>query len=998
MTTPAVEINNNEQQEITNTNSGDDSSVGETKDDNGGGKNDDDHTESTTAAPMEATNQDTETSQQEQQTNNGSSENATTSPPSTAATTTTTINSPSSSALSPSTTATAIAPAAAPTTTISETLSPNAPIGLGIASSMPAIGKRLSVQIETLENRINNDMYDTDAWTLLLNEVQSQPINIARNIYERFLNVFPTAGRYWKLYIEQEMAGKNYDMVEKIFLKSLRSVKNVELWKLYITYIKTIKSDNNREEIIKAFELALENIGMDISSTPIWTEYIAYLKEEKTNTTFEEGQKMTSIRKLYQRAVENPMHELDAIWKEYDQFENSINKVLAKSLLTEHYNKYQQARNVYRDRKALLEGILRNMLAKPPRTSDKEEHQVRLWRKLIAYERTNPQRFDQASFRNRVTATYNQCLLCLYRYPDIWYEAATYQAECNNIDSCIQFYDRALVALPKNLFIHFAYADYLESIKKLPQAKEIYEKLITSTSTTTTTSTPSSTTTATPTGTTTTTTPTPTATTTTTSNFEPLAWIQYMKFARRTERVDGPRKIFKRAKAQPDCTFHPYIALGLIEFYVNQDPKMARDLFELGLKKFPNDTCFIHFYIEFLTSLNEENNTRVLFEKLLSQPNFEKSEFIWRKYLDFEYRQNQDITAINKLEKRFQNTMSTFDKTGVLHALNRYKFLDLWCCHPNEIAIITKNLLDDQDQLDSKTSDEKATAHNANSGHYDKKKKFGKKDKGHKDQHHKEGGADSGGITTNDKPTASTVIPSSKWRGIKRPDLTQMIPYRSEIGKFTPSQSFNIPRGNNDIIGQQQQQQEQSNVPNSGNRWDIPESLLYFLQTLPPPSQFNGPFIDPDQIMMLFRNNIIPNNNFIPNNGMKPQQQQFNNPIQNQNQQIPPQQQHTRSSPPIQPINIPPQQQQQQQQQFNPSQQQPQQIPPPQANLKRKTPDDNEIDINSIQQAPVQPTMQTPQPTAVTTTATPSSTTSISKPTPSDLYRKRQASKLSKKS
>jgi len=138
----------------------------------------------------------------------------------------------------------------------------------------------------------------------------------------------------------------------------------------------------------------LEHIGFDISSTQIWMDYLNFLKESKPSNPFEEGQKISSLRKLYQRAVENPMHNLEAIWKEYDAFENNLNKQLAKAFVIEYSPKYVSARVVYRERKGYLDGILRNMLAKTPRGSIKKEHQVTLWKKLIAYEKTNPQRLE----------------------------------------------------------------------------------------------------------------------------------------------------------------------------------------------------------------------------------------------------------------------------------------------------------------------------------------------------------------------------------------------------------------------------------------------------------------------------------------------------------------------------------------------------------------------------------------------------------------------------
>jgi hypothetical protein len=51
----------------------------------------------------------------------------------------------------------------------------------------------------------------------------------------------------------------------------------------------------------------------------------------QTTSQFEEGQKIDAMRKLYQRAIENPMHNLEGIWKEYDAFENGLNKIIVRS-------------------------------------------------------------------------------------------------------------------------------------------------------------------------------------------------------------------------------------------------------------------------------------------------------------------------------------------------------------------------------------------------------------------------------------------------------------------------------------------------------------------------------------------------------------------------------------------------------------------------------------------------------------------------------------------
>lgn len=136
------------------------------------------------------------------------------------------------------------------------------------------------------------------------------------------------------------------------------------------------------------------------------------------------------------------------------------------------------------------------------------------------------------------------------------------------------------------------YADFLESNKKITEARDVYEKFMQA---------------ATP---------------------DPLVVIQYMRyfyslflfsfyfyalstkhffrFARRTEGIEGPRKIFKRVR--PVCAYFVFIALAHIEFFVNKNQKNARDVFEDGLKRFPQDSAFALQYIEFMKQLNEDNS------------------------------------------------------------------------------------------------------------------------------------------------------------------------------------------------------------------------------------------------------------------------------------------------------------------------------------------------------------------------------------------------------
>lgn len=42
----------------------------------------------------------------------------------------------------------------------------------------------------------------------------------------------------------------------------------------------------------------------------------------------EESQRMTAVRKAYQKAIVTPTHHVEQLWKDYENFENSVSRQL----------------------------------------------------------------------------------------------------------------------------------------------------------------------------------------------------------------------------------------------------------------------------------------------------------------------------------------------------------------------------------------------------------------------------------------------------------------------------------------------------------------------------------------------------------------------------------------------------------------------------------------------------------------------------------------------
>ncbi|KAL2564536.1 hypothetical protein AAZV13_19G052500 [Glycine max] len=521
------------------------------------------------------------------------------------------------------------------------------------------------------------DKYNVETAEILANEAQHLPVAEATPIYEQLLLLFPTAAKFWRQYVEAHMAANNDDATKQIFSRCLLNCLQIPLWRCYIRFIRKVndkKGMEGQEETRKAFDFMLNYVGADIASGPVWMEYIAFLKSLPAINAQEESHRMTTMRKVYQKAIVTPTHHIEQLWKDYENFENSVSRQLAKGLISEYQPKYNSARAVYRERKKYVDEIDWNMLAVPPTGSYKEEMQWMAWKRLLSFEKGNPQRIDTASSNKRIIFTYEQCLMHMYHYPDIWYDYATWHAKGGLIDSAIKVFQRALKALPDSEMLRYAYAELEESRGAIQDecshsinsqnlreifsgsqaAKKIYESVMGDGDSATT-----------------------------------LSHIQFIRFLRRTEGVEAARKYFLDARKSPSCTYHVYVAYATMAFCLDKDPKMAHNVFEAGLKRFMHEPVYILEYADFLIRLNDDQNIRALFERALSSLPPEESVEVWKKFTKFEQTYG-DLASMLKVEQRRKEALSGAEDGTALESslqdiVSRYSFMDLWPCSSNDL-------------------------------------------------------------------------------------------------------------------------------------------------------------------------------------------------------------------------------------------------------------------------------------------------------------------------
>uniref|UniRef100_A0A673MIK8 Cleavage stimulation factor subunit 3 n=1 Tax=Sinocyclocheilus rhinocerous TaxID=307959 RepID=A0A673MIK8_9TELE len=487
-------------------------------------------------------------------------------------------------------------------------------------SARIAAAEYIPEKVKKAEKKLEENPYDLDAWSILIREAQNQPIDKARKTYERLVAQFPSSGRFWKLYIEAEIKAKNYDKVEKLFQRCLMKVLHIDLWKCYLSYVRETKGKlpSYKEKMAQAYDFALDKIGMEI----IFGWITSISSKEEAVGSYAENQRITAVRRVYQRGCVNPMINIEQLWRDYSKYEEGINVHLAKKMIEDRSRDYMNARRVAKKSLTIASASLSSRHAislLPPQNSPQEAQQVGMWKKYIQWEKSNPLRTeDQTLITKRVMFAYEQCLLVLGHHPDVWYEAAQYleqsskllaeKGDMNNAklfsDEAANIYERAIGSLlKKNMLLYFSFADYEESRMKHEKVHSIYNRFLAI------------------------------------EDIDPtLVYIQYMKFARRAEGIKSGRTIFKKAREDPRTRHHVYVTAALMEYYCSKDKSVAFKIFELGLKKYGDIPEYILAYIDYLSHLNEDNNTRVLFERVLMSGSLspEKSGEIWARFLAFE--------------------------------------------------------------------------------------------------------------------------------------------------------------------------------------------------------------------------------------------------------------------------------------------------------------------------------------------------------------------------
>uniref|UniRef100_A0A7S1I663 Suppressor of forked domain-containing protein n=1 Tax=Eutreptiella gymnastica TaxID=73025 RepID=A0A7S1I663_9EUGL len=544
-------------------------------------------------------------------------------------------------------------------------------------ASFPNAKYTRSQRAEVAETALRANKWDTEAWDTLLQEVNSQPIEKVRVVYDTFFEQFPTAVKFWRNYISREMQAKNFEKVENILHGKLLLIPHSHLWQSYIDYVRATKG---REEIQKAYEFALDTIGSDVNSTTIWLGYFDFMKQLRCNGDNDENQ-LLNCRKRFKQVLEYQVHRLEEFWRMFELFENENceklypnprqpgdDKAASQQHIRDFSSKYKRSLVCYKEKQVLRQYLLEDMLPLPmdvpsspfktvdgnpplaapnlmqnPPKKTREQLQLSLWVQLLQYEKCNNQKLEKAEHAKRVQLMYQQAILCLYYTPEIWIQAAAYSAtiDAEGVKEAIKLYDRGCKCLPASALLHISYAEFLHVREMNDKAEMVYRRFIESAKKTE-------------------------------GMDSTLLLIHYLHFTHKVKGLEAARQLFVQVKGYACWQF--FTAMGQLEWKSNKQPVVARNIFEAGMQQHSGNLKFVMTYMEFLEAQNDENNLRLLFEKIIAQHDCPE---VWAKYLQYNYRYT-GAERFKEVEQRAADSCQQMRGTVPLRCLvNRYKFLDL---------------------------------------------------------------------------------------------------------------------------------------------------------------------------------------------------------------------------------------------------------------------------------------------------------------------------------
>ena len=138
---------------------------------------------------------------------------------------------------------------------------------------------------------------------------------------------------------------------------------------------------------------------------------------------------MDALRKVYHRAVQIPLDNVERLWQELEAFETNLNRITAKKFMADLSPAHMQARTVLRQLVNHVGAIYppsssEIFLPSLPKFDASERALVGKWKAYLKWEEGNPleiEEKDRSTLITRIQGVYRKAVIRLRYYSEIWH-------------------------------------------------------------------------------------------------------------------------------------------------------------------------------------------------------------------------------------------------------------------------------------------------------------------------------------------------------------------------------------------------------------------------------------------------------------------------------------------------------------------------------------------------------------------------------------------------
>ena len=359
--------------------------------------------------------------------------------------------------------------------------------------------------------------------------------------FEKAITIFPTSVMFWSSYLDFLL--ENPEKALRVAERAVVTCVHIDMWKRYFALIKSV---SRVQGFFNLYEKALAAIGPDSKSTDIWLEYL-YILRVIFNTQMLASFNMTHaddasrlpptaflipmaaapppgltedmvhpeggiseiaikptvalIREVFQNALSVPMERIDAIWDDYQAFEQVVASALgamaaaipvmpgmpsppqaqaamqAAKLLAEFSNRWILSKQGLKQISRIYTSVNLYFAPIPLERASAElvKANILAWRRVLSYEKSNPFKLNAGRFHTRMVFVFRQCLMSNCFVSEFWLEYFTWSLATRGFQEGVSILEKAVYQfLANDVLLRLVIAYVYEETEDMDEADKVF--------------------------------------------------------------------------------------------------------------------------------------------------------------------------------------------------------------------------------------------------------------------------------------------------------------------------------------------------------------------------------------------------------------------------------------------------------------------------------------------------------------------------------------------